>query len=248
MKRHHSPSVLRDSSELCGRHFRATISEPPENNMFSAATASRAKAAARVALLGVDDASADVLANCFRQFGVDPEVLVAPAPARISDTFSACVVPLNREAEPVLRELRRTSHDIVLYGICASAHDASRFAKWGINAIFHMPVHESEALQVVRSTHLLLLKELRRYVRVPLVCPVTLETGTQVIEASSLEISAGGMLLTASAALKVSQAVLASFALPGAQATSVRSVVAGRATRRGPRRSASIRAIRAAPP
>lgn len=193
--------------------------------MSSAATASRAKADARIALLGVDDASAAVLANCFRQFAIDTQAFPAAAPARISDAYSACVVPLNREAEPVLRELRRSSHDIVLYGICGSAHDALRFAKWGINAIFQMPVRESEALQVVRSTHLLLLGELRRYVRVPLVCPVTLETGVQVIEASSLEISAGGILLSTNAALKVSQAVLASFALPGAQATSVRSIV-----------------------
>jgi hypothetical protein len=193
--------------------------------MSSIASAGREKAAAKIALLGVDGASAAVLSGCFRQFGIETAELGASAASKIPNEYNACVVPLNREAEPVLRELRRSSHGIVVYGICSSVRDALPFAKWGINAVFHMPIGEAEALQVVRSTHLLLMKELRRYVRVPLVCPLTLETGTQVLEASSLEISAGGMLLTTKAMLKVPQAVLATFTLPGAHATSVRSIV-----------------------
>ena len=95
----------------------------------------------------------------------------------------------------------------------------------GVNAVFFTPIAKEAALQVVRATHLLVLKELRRYVRVPLVCPVTLETGTQVLEASSLEISAGGMSLTTKGPLNVPQTVLASIGLPGAGVTSVRSIV-----------------------
>lgn len=193
--------------------------------MSSAASAGRAKAAAKVALLGVDDASATVLTDCFRQFAVEVTVLPWPEPAKVSGSYNACVVPLHAQAGPVLRALRESSQNIVLYGVCGSMSDALPFATWGINAVFQLPIREREAFQVVRSTHLLLMKELRRYVRVPLVCPVTLETGTQVLHASSVEISAGGMLLNTKAALKVPQAVLTTFALPGATATSIRSVV-----------------------
>ena len=193
--------------------------------MSTAATAGRAKPSAKIAMLGLDHASATVLSDCFRQFGVEANVVVSADSSAIAGAYSACVIPLDAKAEPVLRELRRSTHGIVLYGVCSSVGDALPFAKYGINAVFHLPIREREAMQVVRSTHLLLMKELRRYVRVPLVCPLTLETGTQVLQGNTMEISAGGMLLATKAILKVPQAVLASFALPGSTATSIRSVV-----------------------
>lgn len=193
--------------------------------MSTAAGSSRAKAAARIALLGVDAASASVLKDCFGQFGVETAALAPDAAARVATEFNACIVPLTPQSEAMLQELRQSNRSIVIYGICGSIREAMPYAKWGVNAVFYAPVTQNEALQVVRSTHLLLVKELRRYVRVPLVIPILLETGTQVLEASSMEISAGGMLLTTKASLTVPQGVLASFCLPGASPTSVRCVV-----------------------
>jgi hypothetical protein len=200
-------------------------SQPETHFMSTVASTGRAKAAAQVALLGVDDASAGVLTECFHQFGVQVSVVPATDTARLAAGYSACVVPLDSRAEPLLRDIRHAGHNIVLYGICGSIREALPFSQWGVNAVFHTPIHQRDAIQVVRSTHLLLMKELRRYVRVPLVCPLTLETGTEVLEASSLEISAGGMLISTRASLKVPQAVLATFCLPDTQPTSVRSVV-----------------------
>ena len=182
-------------------------------------------AAAKIALLGLDDASAAVLTDCFRQFEIEASVAPENETEKLVDAYNACVVPLEAGAEPVLDAIRRASSRIVLYGTCGDMREALRFSKYGINAVFFTPIAKEAALQVVRATHLLVLKELRRYVRVPLVCPLTLETGTQVLQASSLEISSGGMLLTTKASLKVPQAVLATFALPGGTATSIRSVV-----------------------
>ncbi|MGH9523576.1 MAG: PilZ domain-containing protein [Terriglobales bacterium] len=193
--------------------------------MSTAASAGHAKPSAKIAMLGLDSASAAVLSECFRQFGVEASVVNASEAPKITSAYNACVVPLEAKSEHLLRDLRRATHGIVIYGVCATVSDALPFAKYGINAVFQMPVREREAMQVVRSTHLLLMKELRRYVRVPLVCPLTIETGTQVLHGSTLEISAGGMLLTTKASLTVPQAVLASFALPGATATSIRSIV-----------------------
>ena len=193
--------------------------------MSSAAGPGPTKAVAKVALLGVDAASAGVLIECFQQFGIEAGVIGADESKSIGDTYHACVVPLAPGAETVLRGIREVSHRTVVYGTCGSVREALKFSHFGINAVFETPVNKHEALQVVRATHLLVQKELRRYVRVPLLCSVTLETGTDMLEGSSIEISAGGMSLSIKGHIVVPQTVLAMFALPGVGATGVKSVV-----------------------
>jgi len=193
--------------------------------MSSAAGAGPTKAAAKIALLGVDTATAAVLAECFRQFGIAAESVPLDETNRVGTTYHACVVPLTPDVEPVLRTLRQDNHRTVVYGTCGSVREALRYSEYGINAVFQTPVSKQEALQVVRATHLLVLKELRRYVRVPLVCSVRLETGTEILESNSLEVSAGGMSLVVKGHVGVPQAVLAIFALPGQQMSAVKSVV-----------------------
>jgi len=192
--------------------------------MSSAAGTGPTKVGAKIALLGVDGATSAVLTECFRQFGMEAVAVPAHESGSVGDTYNACVVPLDAEAETVLRDIRKGSHWLVVYGICGSVSEALRFSKFGINAVFHTPVSKQEALQVVRGTHLLVMKELRRYVRVPLVCPVTLEAGTEVLEGSSLEISAGGMALTINGPAGAPKAVLATFTLPGYEVLAVQSV------------------------
>jgi hypothetical protein len=193
--------------------------------MSTAAGPVPARAVAKIAFLGVDDASAAVLTECFRQFGIEAEAVAARDSVSVPDTYSACVIPLNADCEAVLRGIRALDHRIVVYGTCGSVREALKYSDYGINAVFHTPVTKQEALQIVRSTHLLVLKELRRYVRVPLLCSVTLETGTEGLESSSIEISAGGMSLVVKGYLGVPQAVLARFMLPGRTPAEVRSVV-----------------------
>ncbi len=185
----------------------------------------RDKAAAKVALLGVDEASSAVLTECFRQFGIEARVIPANESKSVAATYPACVVPLTVGAEAVLRQIRQSSHRTVVYVTCGSVGEAMRFSEFGINALFQTPVRKQEALQVVRATHLLVLKELRRYIRVPLVCSVTLETGTELLEGSSLEISAGGMSLALKGHVAVPQTVLTKFTLPGIGKVEMRSVI-----------------------
>ncbi len=183
------------------------------------------KAVAKIALLGVDSASSVVLADCFRQFGIETVFLPAGASNEIGDTYHACVVPLTSNAEAVLRGIREASHRTVIYGTCGSVREALRFAEFGINAVFQTPIDKHDALQVVRATHLLVLKELRRYVRVPLLCSVRLETGTEILEGNSIEISSGGMSMVVKGHVGVPQTVLAIFALPGQEMAAIKSIV-----------------------
>lgn len=193
--------------------------------MSSAAGVGPAKAVARIALLGVDAATSAVLSDCFRQFGIEPVSHSLLETEDVVGAYRACVVPLTGDAAPALRAVRQDGHRTVIYGICGSVREALRFAEYGINAVFQAPVDKQEALQVVRATHLLVLKELRRYVRVPLVCSVRLETGTEILEGNSLEVSAGGMSLVVKGHVGVPQAVLAIFALPGQEMIGVKAIV-----------------------
>src|ERR1700740_2850893 len=53
------------------------------------------KAAARAALVGFNDSTHMLLAECFRQYGIEPVPVVADAADRIRrEKFEACVVPL----------------------------------------------------------------------------------------------------------------------------------------------------------
>jgi hypothetical protein len=63
------------------------------------------------------------------------------------------------------------------------------------------PVDRQAALKVVRATHLLVVHELRRYVRLPIVTEVELKIGKDRVRATSQEISAGGMSMQTSATM-----------------------------------------------
>lgn len=183
---------------------------------------------ATAALAGVDEPAAALLNECFRQFGIATVAIPSLDTSRLSrERFDAFVLPLDAAAEPVLAAIRRSPGNMhaVIYGLCGSVAQAIRFSCYGINAIFMQPVERHAALRVVRTTHLMVLRELRRYVRVPLVSAVMLQTGTESVPASTVEISSGGMSLHTKARLALAQSLQATLQLPGSGEMAVRAVV-----------------------
>ena len=81
----------------------------------------------------------------------------------------------------------------MIYGIARSTQEALRFSKYGINAVFDEPLDRQSVFKVVRSTHLLVIHELRRYVRIPVVTDVKLDIGSGSTNVVSVEVSSGGM-------------------------------------------------------
>lgn len=79
---------------------------------------------------------------------------------------------------------------------------------------------------MIRATHLLVVHELRRYVRIPMVCPLELKSEHQSYRGSLHEVSGGGMSLEISLALKMGQDVEVTFQLPTIETLSLRAVVA----------------------
>lgn len=188
------------------------------------------KVQARVALIGLDPGTATILRDGFKQFGIQTVILEqASAEDQINkQKYEACVVTLDDLATEVLAAVRKSKSNnrMVVYGICATAQEALHFSQFGINAIFNGPVDRPNALKVIRATHLLVVHELRRYVRIPMVCPLEVRTDGIDYRGSLHEISGGGMSLEISVPLTMGQNVDVSFRLPNIEALSLRAVVA----------------------
>jgi PilZ domain len=190
------------------------------------------KAAARAALVDLKDPVRGVLAECFRQFGIESISLTGPAADRLKkEKFEACVVKLTPAAQPVVESARTSSSNsrMVIYGLGGSAQDAMRFSKYGINAVFHEPLERSAAIKLVRATQMLVLHELRRYVRIPVITEISVvaSEGSRV-SATSIEVSSGGMSMRSPEEISVGQGVEISFALLTLPRVWVRATVSWR--------------------
>ena len=184
---------------------------------ISAAYPSR-KAAARTALVDLKSADQALLAECFRQFGIESVVMTSNAAERLrKEKFEACVLNLGDGAEDVMEAARTSPSNsrCVLYGLGGNAQEAMRYSKFGINAMFHEPLERPAALKLVRATRMLVLHEFRRYVRVPMMTEVSVVSadGRRRFSATSLEMSSGGMSLKTTEEIPGGTNVEVSFAL-----------------------------------
>ena len=189
------------------------------NNAFGTALApirQAKKVAARIAMVDLKDATRAILSECFRQFGIESVVISGNAAERLrKEKFEACVITLGPGAEAVMEALRTSTSNsrMVIYGLGGSAQEAMRYSKYGINAIFHEPMERSAALKLVRATNMLVLHEFRRYVRIPVMTEVSVQTPSKKITATSIEVSSGGMSLRCTEDVSTGQSVEVSFAL-----------------------------------
>ena len=175
------------------------------------------KAAARAAFVDVKEPVRAVLAECFKQFGIDSVLVSGQAAERLAkEKFEACVVKLSPAAEKVMEAARSSPSNsrMIIYGLGGSAQDAMRYSRFGINAIFHEPVERTTALKLVRATQMLVVHEFRRYVRVPVITEVSVTTADKRrFIATSKELSSGGMSLKCAEDMAVGAPVEVSFAL-----------------------------------
>ena len=199
------------------------------------------QAAARIALVDLKDNARTILADCFKQFGIDPVEMPANSAARLQqEKFEACVVRLGPGAQPVMEAIRTSTSNsrMLIYGLGGSAQEALRYSKYGINAIFQEPVERSTALKLVRATQMLVLHEFRRYVRIPVMTEVAIQIGERrKITATSLEVSSGGMSIKSSEDVASGEAVEVSFAL----LTLPRIWIRGRVSWKKPKHSFGVR-------
>jgi hypothetical protein len=193
------------------------------------------KTTARVALVDIKESSRFLLNECFRQFGIETVVTSAASAERLKhEKFEACVVNLVPGAEKVMDAARKSPSNsrLVLYGLGGNAHDAMRFSKYGINAMFQEPLERPAAMKLVRATHMLVLHEFRRYARIPIMTEVTVVSNDgHRLSASSIEVSSGGMSLKSSEDMPSGTNVEISFSLLTLPRVCVRGVVTWRKAR-----------------
>lgn len=187
------------------------------------------KALARVAIIGLSHAADTILSDCFRQFNIQTASIPQNEVDRLHrEKFDACVMKLDDEAEAILEAVRksRSNFRLVIYGVCKTAQEALRYSRYSVNAVLDWPIERQNALRVVRATHLLVLHEFRRYVRIPIVSEVRIKMdGGGEARGSSVEISGGGMSISGNRDVASGQNAAVNFALPGMAEVSIRGLI-----------------------
>ena len=180
-----------------------------------------------VALFPMDQQSQDILRDCFNQFSID----VIPANDTTilrKEKLEGCVVSLTSPTvENIVADARNSAWQkrMLIYAVGPSANIRG-LTKYGINVLLDSPVDRPAAVKAIHSSRLLLLNELRRYVRLPLAAPVVLEYGSRRLTATSVEISSGGMSLQCKDRCPPPDTtVYASFAVPGCAQLNITSAV-----------------------
>jgi PilZ domain-containing protein len=196
-----------------------------------APAAAARKSAARAALVDLNDSSRALLSDCFRQFGIETALMTSQAAERLhKEKFEACVLGLNRDAGQLMETVRLSPSNsrCIIYGVGGSAQEAMRYSKYGINAMFQEPLERPAALKLVRATHMLVLHEFRRYVRIPVMTEVSVVGEGLRFVASSIEMSSGGMSVKSPEDVTVGTNLEVSFSLLTLPRVNVRGVVCWR--------------------
>ena len=178
-----------------------------------------ARKTARVALIGLEDSSTAVLADCFNRFGLDTHFVAGAQVERMfTERFDAGVLRLDESAQQVLEIIRGVPANfrMVIYGLSTTTAQALRYARYGINAIIQDPVEERDVLRAIRLTHLLVVHEFRKYIRIPLITTVEVQAEGQKLMAMGEELSSGGMSLQLGSKLPPGLLVELAFTLPNA--------------------------------
>jgi len=189
------------------------------------------KAAARTALVGLHEPHRALLAECFRQFGIETVSLTEDAAERLSrEKFEGCVLGLTDSAAAVMEAARSSPSNsrCVLYGVGGDAQEAMRFSKYGINAMFSDPLERPAALKLIRATRTLVVHEFRRYARIPVMTEVSVVGDGRRVSAASIEMSSGGMSVKSPEDFSIGTNVDISFSLMTMPRVNLRASVSWR--------------------
>lgn len=186
------------------------------------------KAVCKAALLNLDESATSILRDSFRQFRIHAVDVTAQDGKWLSEEkFDACVLRLEPGCEAILDAMRSSplNRHMVVYGISMPGQHLRQVSKYGINVMLMHPLERQAALKVVRATHLLVLHEFRRYVRLPVITEVKVEMDRSVQTATSVELSGGGMSMHLTGNYKIGNAVELSFQLPNSKPLSCHGTV-----------------------
>ena len=172
---------------------------------------------ARAAIVGMDPEDVMVLHDCFALCGVKLAIAPVVQPARLEhEKFECCVVKMVSGCVAFLAELRKSAvnHSAVLIGAQALNSDPGPYWKYGFNALVQLPLKLDETLEALRTTCLMTVRHLRRYVRVPFATEVAAIADGMRVKCISREISAGGVALRVPPEVNNAKSWVLEFLLP----------------------------------
>jgi hypothetical protein len=168
--------------------------------------------------VGLSPAQEGIFEDCLKRFNIKTVSLSSqPVLALQKEKFEGLVLPINENAGDILKAARTSTSNkrLMIFGLCQQVKDILPYALYGINVTLEEPLDHTSVLKAVNATHLLILNEFRRYLRVPVVLPVHVLTGARTDSGFSLELSAGGMsMLIPNAQFRDTEACTVSFSLP----------------------------------
>ncbi len=183
---------------------------------------------ATLAGINVPAGTLEVFQNCFRNFKVPVTLLHLRSAEDVANTpCDGCVFSLDERAPEILSALRSSprNRNALAYGI-GTFERAAAIAHLGINAVVTAP-ESPDVSRAVEATYLLLVRQLRRYVRVPIVTPVEMETapGSPPLKGISKDISAGGIAVVLPDGAKLAGKLIVRFVLPELEPLSLPALV-----------------------
>lgn len=185
---------------------------------------------ATVAVINMAGGAVELLQQCFRQYRIDTQTASPSLEQLKTVAFDACAIRLDSAAAPFLKALRGTelNRRCLVYGF-GTTQEAVRLTEYGINCLFEGAVNTETIAREVENTYLLLIRQLRRYVRLPLITEVKAVTSHRgTLSGLTREISAGGLSLYAVGGLAVADTAQLSFGLPGLPGLEIPGVVCWR--------------------
>lgn len=149
---------------------------------------------ATLSAIGIESSLLEPLKNSWKMFGI--EVRLVPYEGQTSlagQNINAFIVRLDGGARPLLQAIRSIDQyeHTLIYGVGKDA-DIADLAEFEISVL--MPdLSEESVIAAIQNTYQLLLNQMRRYARIPMVIPVKVTAGAFTLDAVSSNISAGGI-------------------------------------------------------
>jgi PilZ domain len=201
------------------------------------AEAAPAKKTQIFAAIGIDLAHLEFFKTSLDKYGVQMQLATydIDRPPKNADV-NAFIVRVGVAAEDVLTKIRSEEkfRDTLIYAVGTGGDLLNaNLSEFEINVLLP-DLSAPSVTDAVQSTYQLLLHQLRRYARIPIVTPVLLGTGDNSVRGISRNVSAGGMslsLLSAGSldALQSEPFIQVSFSLPHSSRFHLSSVMVRKA-------------------
>ncbi len=173
----------------------------------------------KIALVGLTADESKLFSDCCKQLEIQAPVVDDHSGQQFQrEKFEGIAIAIGAEAEQILHMIRSSPSNrrVLIYAIAGQLRDVYPLSRYGINATFERPLDRQSVLKLLRATRMLIVHEFRRYLRVPIVLPLQIESDSAKVAGSTCELSGGGMSLTLTEGrLNTGERATVSFSLPG---------------------------------